>query len=213
MSRGSVQLTEARKSEIIEACSRLYREKSVKEIKLQDIADATTLTRTALYKYYRTKEEIFLGLLQREYEKWNESLLAILNENDSLTKEELARAVSHSLEERIQLLKIMSMNNFELEEQSRFERVVEYKKALGDSMKIMRRILDKFCADLSEEQKEKFIYTFFPFTFGLYPYTNLNEKAVKAMEEADVGFHYYSIYQLSYDCITALLNGGFPGES
>ena len=206
MPKGSVELTEARRMEIIEACSNVYREKSFKEIKLQDIAEATTFTRTAIYKYYKTKEEIFLGLLQREYEAWNGELKKIYEENDSLSKEQFASLISHSLEERIQLLKLMSMNNFELEAGSRYDRVVEYKRALGDSMKWIRRLLDRFFLEKSEEEKEIFIYSFFPFTFGLYPYTILNEKAVKAMEEAEVGFHYYSIYEMSYNCIVNLLS-------
>lgn len=205
MPKGSLQLTEARKAEIIEACSQVYQKKSFKEVKLQDIADATTFTRTAIYKYYKTKDEIFLGLLQREFEEWNTSLGKILNDYDSLSKESFSSLISHSLEERIQLLKLMSMNNFELEAESRYENVVEYKKVLGESMKLMRRLLDKYFADKDETQKEQFIYAFFPFTFGLYPYTILDEKAVKAMQDADVGFHYYSIYELAYNCIINLL--------
>lgn len=205
MPRGSIQLTEARKKEIIDACSELYRRKSFKEIKLQDIADATTLTRTALYKYYQTKEEIFLGLLQREYEQWNMSLQSIINCYEELQAEELAEKISRTLEDRVQLLRLMSMNNFELEEQSRYERVVEYKRALGRSMQIMRNILDKFCSYMNAEKKEKFIYIFFPFTFGLYPYAVLNDKAVSAMDEAEIDFHYYSIYELSYNCLADLL--------
>ncbi|MDO5811604.1 MAG: TetR family transcriptional regulator [Bacillota bacterium] len=206
MSRGSVELTNARKNEIIEACSLLYKEKNYNEITIKDIANATTLTRTALYKYYQTKEEIFLSLLQREYDNWNQELLNIIHSNTALEKKEIAHLLSVSLENRIQLLKLMSMNNFELEAQSRFECVVEYKKSLGYSMKLVRNILDKFCLEMSDNKKERFIYSFFPFTFGLYPYTVLNDKAKNAMDKAQIDFHYYSIYELSYNCIITLLN-------
>lgn len=206
MSRGSIELTNNRKNEIIDACSLLYKEKNFNEITIKDIANATTLTRTAIYKYYQTKEEIFLSLLQREYDNWNEELTYILNNHHTLEKKDIAHLLSVSLEHRIQLLKLMSMNNFELEAQSRFENVVEYKKSLGYSMKLVKKILDQFCLDMDEDKKEKFIYAFFPFTFGLYPYTILNDKAKKAMAEAQIGFHYYSIYELSYNCILTLLN-------
>ena len=205
MPRASIKLTASRKKEIIDACSLLYNQKNFNEIKLQDIADATTLSRTSMYSYYKTKEEIFLALLQREYEAWNEDLLSVYNKKEILNKEQFAKTIANTLENRIQLLKLMSMNNFELELKSRYELVVEYKKALGQSMKIIRMYLDKYCTDMSSGEKENFIYIFFPFTFGLYPYTHLNDKAIKAMEEAEVGFHYYSIYELTYNCILNLL--------
>ena len=54
MSRGSPQLTEARKDEIIHACATLYETKGFKEITLKDIGAATTLTRTGIYLYFET---------------------------------------------------------------------------------------------------------------------------------------------------------------
>ena len=70
MSRGSPQLTEARKEEIIAACAALYEEKGFKETTIKDIGKAITLTRTGIYLYFETKEEIFLALLGREYDAW-----------------------------------------------------------------------------------------------------------------------------------------------
>ena len=93
MSRGSVELTNTRKNEIIEACSKLYKEKNYNEITIKDIAHATTLTRTAIYKYYQTKEEIFLNLLKREYDNWNHELLDIIQNHETLTKKEIAHLI------------------------------------------------------------------------------------------------------------------------
>ena len=70
LSRGSQRLTEARKEEIIAACAALYEEKGFKETTIKDIGKAITLTRTGIYIYFETKEEIFLALLGREYDAW-----------------------------------------------------------------------------------------------------------------------------------------------
>ena len=35
--------------------------------------------RNAIYNYFETKEEIFLAMFQKEYEKWNKELKNILN--------------------------------------------------------------------------------------------------------------------------------------
>ena len=67
MSRGSPALTAARKEEIVAACAKLYETMSFKEITIKEIAEETSFTRTSIYNYYETKEEIFLALLQKEY--------------------------------------------------------------------------------------------------------------------------------------------------
>ena len=78
MSRGSPQLTEARKDEIINACAALYETKGFKEITLKEIGAATTLTRTGIYLYFETREEIFLALLAREYDAWVDQMQDIM---------------------------------------------------------------------------------------------------------------------------------------
>lgn len=68
MPNGSRELAEARRDEIIAACEKLYKTVSFKNITLKDIGKATTFTRTSIYNYFQTKEEIFLALLQKEYD-------------------------------------------------------------------------------------------------------------------------------------------------
>ena len=69
MPKGSKELTVSRKEEIITACEELYKAMSFKEITIKEIGNATSFTRTSIYNYFQTKEEIFLALLQREYER------------------------------------------------------------------------------------------------------------------------------------------------
>lgn len=77
MPRGSEELTNARKAEIVNACAVLYETRSFKEITLKEIGEKTSFTRTSIYNYFQTKEEIFLALFQREYEAWIEDLDAL----------------------------------------------------------------------------------------------------------------------------------------
>ena len=67
MPRGSKELTEARRKEIIDACAELYKTMSFNEIAIKEIGSVISFTRTSVYNYFQTKEEIFLALLQREY--------------------------------------------------------------------------------------------------------------------------------------------------
>ena len=74
MPKGSEELTNARKEEIIDACAQLYAALPFKDITLGAIGAKTSFTRTSIYNYFRTKEEIFLALLQREYAAWCKDL-------------------------------------------------------------------------------------------------------------------------------------------
>ncbi len=205
MPKGSPELTAARKEEIINACEQLYQTMSFKDITLKEIGNVTSFTRTSIYNYFQTKEEIFLALFQREYDRWNEDLSNILNENEQLTKKELAELISNSLAGRQQLLKLLSMNIFDMETNSRQELLTAFKLSYGRSMQLISMVLQKFCPEMTVSDIQNFIYIFFPFMFGIYPYTEVTEKQRTAMKEAGINYVYQSAYELIYSCLRRLL--------
>ena len=205
MPKGSPELTAARKEEIINACEQLYKTMSFKDITLKEIGNVTSFTRTSIYNYFQTKEEIFLALYEREYVRWNADLQSILNENGKLTKAQFADKIASSIAKREQLLKLLSMNNYDMEANSRPELLVSFKVAYGESIKNMNRLLTKLCSDMSEQDIRSFIYVFFPFMFGIYPYTSVTEKQREAMKNAEVDFVYQTIFEITYNCILRLL--------
>lgn len=205
MPKGSEELTAARKEEIITACAELYKTMSFKDITIKEIGNATTFTRTSIYNYFQTKEEIFLALLQREYELWIHRLKQIQAEHERMTETEFADALAHSLEERKNLLKIMSMNHYDMEENSRIERLIEFKVVYGQSLAEVRNCLDKFFPEMTVQDKQDFIFSFFPFMFGIYPYTVVTEKQREAMTQAKVNYVYMSIYEITYAEVKKLL--------
>ena len=50
-----------RKEEIINACEKLYETNTFKDITMKSIGEETTFSRTSIYNYFQTKEEIFLA--------------------------------------------------------------------------------------------------------------------------------------------------------
>ena len=205
MPKGSPERTAARKEEIIRACEKLYQTMSFREITLKEIGKETSFSRPAIYNYFQTKEEIFLALFKKEYERWNEELEKIISDNETLTGKETAEKIARSLADREQLLKLLAMNNYDMEANSRPENLTDFKRAYGRSIENIRRILDKFCPEMSEDEKQNIIYVFFPFMFGIYPYAVATGKQKAAMKEAGVNYMYQSVYEITCRCLIRLL--------
>ena len=90
MPKGSAELTKARREEIIAACRKLYETVSFKDITLKEIGQRTSFTRTSIYNYFETKEEIFLALFQQEYELFARELDELCAAEETLTRDALA---------------------------------------------------------------------------------------------------------------------------
>ena len=195
----------SRREEIVNACEKLYQTMSFKEITLKEIGEEVPFSRPTIYNSFQTKEEIFLALFKREYDRWNAALASILEDNEKLGKEELAEKIAASLSERVQLLKLLSMNNYDMEANSRAELLTDFKKSYGRSMQLICMILAKFRPEKSPSDIQNFIYVFYPFMFGIYPYTAVTEKQRSAMREAGVDYVYQSVYEITYNCLIKLL--------
>ena len=164
----SEKTTTTRREEIVNACEKLYKTMSFREITLKEISEETSFSRPSIYNYFATKEEIFLALFEREYDRWNDSLEEIHRGKRNLSGHALAEKLAKSLAERPQLL--------------------------------------KFRPDMTGGQIRDFIYAFFPFMFGIYPYTEVTEKQKKAMEQADVDFELQTAKDIIFRFIMNFFN-------
>ena len=196
MPKGSEELTNARREEIVNACAALYETMGFKDISIRDIGAKTSFTRTSIYNYFQTKEEIFLALLQREHELWMADLEELARRDGPLPAEGFADALAHTLEKRECMLKLESMNLYDMEGNSRMEALVSFKKAYANAVGEVIHCLERFFPAMTAQDIQGFIYAFFPFLFGVYPYAVPTEKQRAAMELAHMDYGRYSIYEI-----------------
>ncbi len=185
------RLIDERKEEIINACEKLYQQLDFKEINIKLIGEKISVGRTSIYNYFQTKEEIFLALLEREYLKWNEDLYNIFKLNEKLSKEDFINKITESLLKRKILLKLISMNMFEMEANSRTQNITNYKLAFKESISLLEQCLCKFF-NVKDSEAEKITFTILPFLVGIYPYTSLTDKMKEAIHKANLEYKFYT---------------------
>ena len=202
MPKGSEALTHARREEIIDACAALYETMSLREITIKLIGAHTSFTRTSIYNYFETREEIFLALLRREYEAWTADLDALPAQPDAAA---LADALARTLERRGTMLRLLSMNLYDIEANSRVENLAAFKTVYAASMQAVRRLLARSGPALSGPAAERFLYAFYPFLFGIYPYTTVTPKQQQAMAMAGVEYPRLSVCEITRNFVEKLL--------
>lgn len=195
----------SRKEEIVDACEELYRSKSFRDISIRDISEKTSFTRTSIYNYFSSKEEIFLSLLSREYMKWIDDLKT-LAATDGLDLHSFAEGLGASLEKRAIMLKLLSMNFSDMEENTRLQQLTDFKNIFNDSVNVLSACVRKAIPYISEDDLQGFITAIMPMMFGLHPYTSATPKQLKAMELAGCSYRKTTVSDLVIKATVKLLS-------
>ncbi|MBR5357074.1 MAG: TetR family transcriptional regulator [Lachnospiraceae bacterium] len=211
MPKCSCEETKKKREEIVDACSKLYETMAYKDITIKEIGRFTSFTRTSIYNYFATKEEIFLELLMRDFRSWIEDLDSIPAKGELLTIDEAADGLAGSLAKRVRMLGLLSMSLADMQDNCRMENLIEFKKVYNNTGLALRRLLERVAPEIKEEDKQAFVCAFYPFIYGLYPYTATNKK----QEEADLKTGVpcccvcHKMYDAARPCIKMLLEDVF----
>ncbi len=204
MIKGTPELIAERREEIMNACETLYETMPFREVTLKEIGTLTTCSRPSIYNYFQTKEEIFLALFEREYRLWAEELDAIAAKGP-LSPERLAQELAASLQKRKLMLKLLSVNLYDMEENSRMERLVDFKRAYGASVAALDRLIAQTLPELSKSQRRETVVSVLVFTHGLYPYAFATPKQLEAMQTAEIPYEERTIEMIACYGLTKLL--------
>ena len=196
MIKGTPELIAGRREEIMNACEMLYRTMSFREITLKEIGSLITCSRPSIYNYFQTKEEIFLALFEREYLHWTKDLEEIAAEG-KIPPEQLAERLAVSLQPRTLMLKLLSVNLYDMEENSRMERLVDFKRAYGGAVAALDRLIARSLPEQSAATRRETVVSILLFTHGLHPYAFATEKQLAAMKAASVPYESRTIEELA----------------
>ncbi|MEV7031890.1 TetR family transcriptional regulator [Streptomyces sp. NPDC093272] len=96
----STEAKRQREREILDAARSLGTAGSVREVTLTDIAAAVGMHKSAMLRYFETREQIFLTLTGEGWQEWSAALRARLGELAGAGHGEIAAALARSLAAR-----------------------------------------------------------------------------------------------------------------
>ena len=198
-------LIASRREEIMNACEKLYQTMSFSDITLKEIGSETSFTRTSIYNYFSTKEEIFLALLKREYDLWTGDLRSIRDIRPELPADGFARRIADSFEKRVFMLKLLAMDLYDIEESTSLEKLTDFKISYKAAIDTLGEALAVHFPYTDERERQEFIYALLPFMFGVYPYAFATEKQKKAMDSAGLRYPEYSVSEIIFDFLNRIL--------
>ena len=178
--------SDSRRNEVIDACEALYREESYHDITMSQIAEGVSFGRANIYNYFQCKDEVLLALLQREHELWAADLEGLAGRAGALGDTLLAEELAATVQAREQMLKLMAMNIYDMEQNSRLQSLVEFKRAYARAIAALRAVLAAAKPQWDDRRADRFIFGFMPCLHGVYPYAHHTEKQRAAMQKAGV---------------------------
>jgi TetR/AcrR family transcriptional regulator len=203
----SEQQKEQRISGIISATARLYEMHSFEEITFVLIAKEAKFTRSNLYKYFNSKEEIFLELIKHDIVFWRKDVVANLNPAKIRSVKEFA-SVWVSLQVRHErLIKLLAILHNSLEKNVSIEKLTEFKRGAKEELFVMAEVLCSLFPKLTIEKAANFLELQIAAAIGLFQMTDLSEMQQQILEDPE-----FAVLKLDFaisfqEAVEYLLNG------
>src|SRR5271156_967637 len=147
----SAEAKQQRESAILEAARALAAERGIRQITLTDIGEAVGMHKSALLRYFETREQIFLRLTAEDWREWSAALRAKLERiggsPTAKTAKTVASAFSTTLAERGMFCDLLAQAPLNLERNVSLEAVRAFKLVTHHEVdaivEVIRRLLPR----------------------------------------------------------------------
>jgi AcrR family transcriptional regulator len=120
---------QAREAAILESARRLGAEQGIRQITLTDIATAVGMHKSAMLRYFETREEIFLRLTADGWREWSAALRARLDAAEEMSPAAVGTTFAATLAERGMFCDLLAQAPMNLERNVSVEAVRTFKLA------------------------------------------------------------------------------------
>jgi len=146
----SPQAKQQREDAILAAARALGAERGIRQITLTDIADKVGMHKSALLRYFETREQIFLRLTAEGWREWTAALRARLDRIGSPTAKTVASAFSTTLADRGMFCDLLAQAPLNLERNVSLEAVRDFKFVTHNEVDAIVEVLRRRLPGLTE---------------------------------------------------------------
>ena len=181
----SKEQKEQRIADIVDATARLYKELGFEDITFVRIAKEAKFTRSNLYKYFDSKEEIFLELISHDIVRWRKDVVASFPSGKNLVLKEFASKWARLHLRHKRLLNLMSILHNTLEKNVSLENLVAFKRRSQAELLIVSEVLCGMFPKLTIEQAAYFLELKLASAIGLFHMTDLSEMQQRVLDDPE----------------------------
>jgi len=194
-----------RQDEIISACDEIYRKKGYEAVHIKAISGLTSISRPGIYNYYKTRDDILLDVLKRDYIKWEEELLAHYRKIKKMTREAYCSFMAHSLKKHEKYLELVTIYIHPIERNSSLEKLSSFKMEIHRFFQIILEGLAQYFPRTSKKQRRSILFYLMVIITGAYSHTHLTEKQIQAIKNADPDDTTPDFHRVCYDALMMLM--------
>lgn len=141
----SAQAKQEREDAILEAARALGGQRGVRDVTLTDIAAAVGMHKSALLRYFETREQIFLRLTAEGWREWSGAVRGDLGRRTHATADEVAGTIAATLAARPMFCDLLAQAPLNLERNVSIDSVRDFKLVTLKEIELiheqMRRLL------------------------------------------------------------------------
>ncbi len=197
---------DSRQEEIVNACDTLYERLGYDGVNFKAIAELTSISRPAIYNYFRTKDEILLALLKREMLRWQSDFLERLRPVSAMTKEQYSACLTEGLTRHAKMFRLIDILFTLLEDNSRAENLADFYSSVSSVFETIYSCTQRYFPDATEQALRRFQYESVSYVLGLHAVTSVSQKHSSAIRLSGVCAGLPRFEQLCQDGLLALLS-------
>jgi AcrR family transcriptional regulator len=123
----SADAKQQREDAILQSARALASSRGIRQVTLTDVADAVGMHKSALLRYFETREHIFLRLTAQGWREWSPALREVLDHLAEPSPDAIASAIAASLSERPMFCDLLAQAPLNLERNVSLEAVRDFK--------------------------------------------------------------------------------------
>ncbi len=164
---------EKRFSDILDVSAELYDKLHYSGLTFEEISKKLNITRPAIYKYFRTKDEILVEILFRDLDDLCNDLTNSFDPSKDYAKEEIAAIWTDVMMKNKRIMDVMSLHSSSIEKKISAEYNSGPESVIKGYIQTLKELIKCLVPGIDDDTAKDFILYQFSFAVGLYPFIKI----------------------------------------
>ncbi|MBP8083295.1 MAG: TetR family transcriptional regulator [Spirochaetes bacterium] len=200
---------------ILSAAAKLFETEKYERITIEKIAKKAGVAKGTVFIYFKTKEEIFLSIAEKEIKNWKMYLIDLFSsscpDGKKLSAENLCGILISSLE-RNNFIKLISILDDTLEQNIDFNKALQFKKYVKTEMEEISELIENFSDKIKSGNGILILNSLYTCAIGAFKVSNPSDTVKKVTKKSGMEIFDRNFYDLMLHLSVCYINGFTASE-